>query len=349
MKRQTATTLVLGTLLSAGLVLTGCTGAPAPEDGDFSLEDASWDEIVEEANREGQVTLYLAMSNYEPRIDGFRAAYPDIELTIVREVSADLITKLLAERDADIAGGDVTMLSDYTFFANNEADLETAHAPSAELYRDIDPEGGENYFTTTAVPFTLLSNTEVLEEIGADPLETWEDALQPELQGLIGLTNPDITPVEVQFYSVLNENLGTDYLQALKDLGARIGETSGSLAQSVAAGDLAASFGGVTVTSAPLEEQGAPLDVQVQTDPAFVIGYATGIPNWTKHPAAAQVLLEWMISPEGQESQHEWGKSTSILPDLDIPLKLKIEKIYTGVLTDEQKAFHEDIWKPMFG
>ncbi|WP_026932248.1 ABC transporter substrate-binding protein [Glycomyces tenuis] len=333
---------------AAAVALTGC-GQENPA-ADVDLESMSWNEILKQAEKDGKVTLYLAMANYEDRVKlGFEKAHPDIDLTIVREPSGDLITRIQTEAGTNTDGADVAMLSDYRFFEDQSDLVAKAYGSSAKLYGDADPVGGDNYFTTAAVPFTIATNPEVIADAGAQPVERWEDILQPELEGLIGVTRPDITPIEVQFLFALQQELGAQFIEDLAGLSPRLGDSSGTLAQSVAAGELAVSLGGTTPTTATLIDEGAPVEAPVGTDPEVLIGYATGAISSSHRPAAAQVLLEWMISPEGQASQHEWGMSASVLPEVDNKLDVDTSVIYTGELTEEEQAFLDETWTPLFG
>lgn len=334
--------------LAATLSSCGNSGAVEASQGK-DLPD-SWAAIVKQAKKEGSVTLYLAEANFEDRVKvGFEKAYPDIHLTILRQPSGDLITKLGAEKMSGASGGDVVQLSDYGWFKDNEKDLAPAKGPSAHLYTDaVDPVGGENYITHNVVQMNIVSNPEVLKSVGAHPIKTWQDLLQPQLKGLVGLSNPTQLPIASQLFYVLNNELGPDFFNELSSNGARLGDSASTLYQSVAAGDLAAAIGGTSATAQPLVAAGAPIEEADPDDPAFVMGYATGIPNWTKHPAAAQVLLEWMISEAGQTSMNNWGVSGSVLPNIQGALQVPTNEIYTGDLTPEQQVYEKNVFMPMF-
>ncbi len=341
-----------GLALAAALSVVACSGSETTTaDPDFDVTTASWDEIVEQAEQEGEVTLYLALANYEDHLlEGFSEAYPDIELTIVREPSGDLITKALAERDSGSAGGDVVLLSDYRFFADNEGELAEPQGESNALYTDeLDPNGGDSYATVIGSPFGPVSNTEVLDSVGADPIEEYADLIQPELNGLIGITRPEITPVEVQFLYRLHQELGPQFLEDLAALGPHLGESSGTLVQSVAAGDLAVAIGGGPVNANIVKTQGAPVDAPVGQAPQFLIGYAAGVLDWSHHPAAAQVLYEWLISQDGQAYQHGWGLTASVLPEVPGEAGVSTDQIFTGQLSAEEEEFLSTTWADLFG
>lgn len=340
-KRTTRTimrTAAVGTAIA--LFLSGCaTASDPPPEADIS-GGTPWDTVLEQAKQEGSVTLYLGLANYEDRIsEGFSKAHPDIKLTIVRQPATTLITKLGAEKDAGSAGGDVTILSTYDWFEKNSADLLPLKGDSHSLYTpSTDPLAGENYHTDVVVSFVFTSNTELLSKIGAQPIKTWDDTLQPQLKGLIGMTRPDLIPVQVQHYYAVSQ-ARPDYLEKLSKLSPRLMDSSGTLGQAVAAGDLALGIGTTGPNVAPLLAAGAPIDVVTAEDPSFLIGYAAGIVKWSKHPAAAQVLTNWMLSKEGQEAQHNGGASASVLDAIPGELDVSTEKFSTGALSPEEEAF----------
>lgn len=349
-KRAIGTTARAAAVAAAmALILSGCGANSSTPPAEEIDSGTPWDAVVAQAKQEGSVTLYLGLANYEDRIsEGFSKAYPDINLTIVRQPSTTLITKLAAEKEAKSEGGDVAILGTYGWFDENKADLVPLTGDSQSLYTtSVDPLAGENYHTDVIVPFVFTSNTELLTKIGADPIETWDDTLQPQLKGLVGMTRPDLIPVQVQHYFAVDQ-ARPDYLEKLSKLSPRLMDSSGTLGQAVAAGDLALGIGTTAPNVAPLIAADAPINVVTATDPSFLIGYAAGIVSWSKHPAAAQVLTNWMLSEEGQQAQHNGGASASVLEGIPGELEVSTEKFSTGALSPEEEAFLPE-FKKLFG
>ena len=54
----------------------------------------------------------------------------------------------------------------------------------------------------------------------------------------------------------------------------------------------------------------------VMPKPAFGIGYGVGIVNWTKRPNAAQVLVDYLMSPRGQAAFIGKGEMAAVLPNI---------------------------------
>jgi iron(III) transport system substrate-binding protein len=339
--------------IGLALLVAACGGsggtsssAPAYKPG----PNVSWAATVKAADAEGQVTLYNAFSGYNDRVQvGFEKAYPDIKLTIVREATGDLITKMEAEKASDSAGADVALIGSQGFFTQNESSIVPLYGPAASLYKGTPyVSDGNRAFRALALPYTFTYNTAVLKKIGAHPITTWQDLLQPKLKGLIGIVDPADVPTILQMFEVLGKALGNSYLQKLAALKPQVASTIGTSVQDVAAGNLAVYIGGNAVTSAQLEASGAPLVDTVVSNPAFTSSGTVGIVSWAKHPAAAQVLENWMLSRAGQEAQHSWGKSASLLPDIQGSLNVQGQTLYDGTLTPADTSF-EAVFKKIFG
>jgi iron(III) transport system substrate-binding protein len=192
----------------------------------------------------------------------------------------------------------------------------------------------------------MVVNTEVVKQIGARPIKTYEDLLQPQLKGLIGISDPRIAAVILQRVTHESEVLGVDYMPKLAALTPRIYEALGAQVQAVASGDLAV---GMTVYSAALVEAikaGAPIEGVYPIPEAYI--YFQGIPKTAAHPAAAQVLQDWLLSKAGQQAQHEWGYTGSVLPDIKGAYAVKPGTVmFRGNLTAKDKDFQKT-WNQLF-
>lgn len=303
-------------------------------------EDEEWQQVLAAAEEEGRVVVYLALAGFEDRIRGpWQEAYPDIELEILREGTGSLITKLEQERDTNQPGGDVTIHSSRDWMDQNAGSFTPPAGPNVELWQDT-PHWYDSYFTSLLLAFNVGFNPNVIAEVGADPITDWEDLLQPELSGLLGLTRPDVSPVYLQHFWLLDEELGSDFTEALAAQNVRLYDSAGPLSQAVASGELAAGINLTPVQSGLLREEGAPIEIVESAEPAYTIGYWAAQMEWATNPNAAAVFMNWLMSVEGQEAISDWGYSSSPLPEItsDYPLPDDVE-VFDGILTPDQDAF----------
>jgi iron(III) transport system substrate-binding protein len=311
------------------------------------VSEEEWQTIVEAANAEGKVTVYSVMlpNQNEALEAGFEAAYPEIDMEVVR-VLGEMDSKLDAEKQTNAEGADVGAHVNYQWILNaaEAGDLTEMVGPDA---RGPDWEGTpwnvDGLYQYSA--FQLLGigcNTNLAETCPS----SYTDALQPEYQNLIGLVDPG-SPVVTDFTVFLREQLGEDGMEQLRDLDPVFYETAVPAQQGLAAGEVAITL----YATAQLEadaEAGAPVEFVVPT-PAWsppVISYILG---WGKHPNAAQVVLDYMATPDGQAAIAINGASAldgipGTLADID-----DVEPVDIAGVTAEWAAPYQAEWQDFFG
>src|SRR5690606_14432046 len=84
-------------------------------------------------------------------------------------------------------------------------------------------------------------------------------------------------------------------------------------AQSVASGEVFVSAYTVPGAVLPLFNRNAPIKFVSGDVGAAVWG---GVPTWSKRPNAGRLLLDFMMSRDGQEALHGRGESASVLADI---------------------------------
>lgn len=344
---------VVITLLALVSMVAACgdnasDAADTPEDegtsstGADSGSDKEWDEIVEAAEQEGQVVLYMSPPGFEEVIQTeWAKAYPDIELELVREASGELITRMDQEKAAGSAGADVAFHATLEWFTDNEADLAPVTGPAVESWEGTDYDISDNkIFFPMLNPYVIGVNTDVIAEVGADPIVNWEDALQPELKGLVATSDIAISQGVTQFYYLIEQEI-PDYWDRFGALEPQLYESVNPAAQALAAGEFAISHHQSVSTLQPLKEQGAPIDWVIPADkPAMGTSYNLAALGWAEHPNAAQVLSNWLLSLEGQTLLHNTGTTASPVFDIEGQSPLPDGMVTVdGLLTEEQKAF----------
>lgn len=312
-------------------------------------QSVDWNQTVTKANAEGAVTVYLALPGIEKRItDGFAKRFPDIRVTIIRQPTGNLITRLQAESAAKAPGADVAIMSDKAYYDDNLNKFTPLRGNSVALYKNIAGSNKDGLIIPLiTMPFGIAYNPERIKQLGAHGIKSYEDLLQPQLKQSIGLTRSDITPVSLQWFYILNEKLGPDFLRRLAEQSPRLYPSVNPIMQAVGAGDLAAGLYAQPAAAGSVKDAGAPI-TDVYPSPKFVIVYYGAITDWAAHPAAAQVFMNWLASVDGQTALHSWGRTGSVLPDIkggrEVPSS---EDIFLGILTPEQKAF-STTWDKIF-
>ncbi|MGW5381150.1 ABC transporter substrate-binding protein [Nocardia sp. NPDC003963] len=298
-------------LLSLALALAGCGST-----GQVSRPVAgTWDEVVAAANTEGAVTIYSTQA--QPVLadleKAFESAYPQIDLTVVRGVDADLLSRVDAESRTGKGVGDIAVITDVSWMQQAEdTDLAVeVIGPSfaAPEYRRADSVIGGKFFLEGAVILGFGWNTDALPR----GIRTAEDLLDPALKGKVGIVTPATSPTYIDYYDHIEENYGgRDFLRRLAQNSPRIYPSTQPLGQALAAGEIVAAL--MCNPMLPERAAGAPVD---WTEGPHVWGarwYGLALGS-APHPNAAQVLADFMVSRPGQQATSPgYG---SALPGID--------------------------------
>jgi len=304
----------LAVVLVTGTAACGSSSDSGSKGGGGTKPTAgSWEEIEASANDEGKVTLYS--QQVLPILDEmektFEATYPDIDLEVVRGLPQDLIPKIEAERQTNKGIGDVYVNADAQWSATaDEGGFYTApEGPNFEAdgYDPDNVKGG--YFLSHAVVFGWSWNTELVP----DGIDSYEDLLDPSLSGgKVGVIEPGGQAL-TDFWLYLEDNLGEDFVDDLADQDPRVYGGGGPVQEALIAGEVSASlYAGAAVEDG--KAAGAPIEWKIPDNP-WGARYWGGVLSTAPHPNAAQVFVNWMVSPEGQEVVAKGNAST--LPDIE--------------------------------
>lgn len=281
------------------MVLAGCSSGGGAE----AELAGSWDEILAAANEEGTVTLYSTHSptNLEALKVAFEAEYPDITLTYVRGTDADILPKIEVENQTGTGVADVHMTTDAGWIMRSLDDPDYSTeivAPNLEN-PDFQSENsviGEKFFVTSATVFGLGWNTENVP----DGLTTPDDVLDPKFRGKVGIQNPNGIATYVDMYRTIDDDYGDGFVEGLAEVEPRIYASNVAVTQALASGEIwAAPMAGSTVLTE--KAKGAPVDFALPEKP-FGVPWYTHVLGSAPSPNAAQVLSNFLISPEGQEA-----------------------------------------------
>jgi len=296
-------------LLTCIFLAVGSNAALAQEpESSGPFDKVEWEHVLDAARKEGEVTIYTSNTPDVTAVlrSGFTKKYPDIQLFLTKAPQPSLEAKIEAERQTNAPGADLVTFAWDTWFEIN-VQQQAFIGPIGPSASSGDWTGNKyltaNYVTTNFVILGLGWNTSLVGR----PLKSYADFLRPELgNGKIGIIDLS-SPVQTDFYTFLEDNYGPEYLPKLASQRPRIYPAAPQLMQAVAAGEVSA---GNWVTGAILDEKnmGAPVAFAVP-NPAFSAPTNTAILMWAKHPNAAQVLMDYMMSRDGQEALAKGGAS----------------------------------------
>ena len=261
--------------------------------------------LIEGATREKEVVLYSAMivnQALRPLTAAFQKKYPSIKMTYWRGDSEEIAAKVSAEMRASRLVADIvegTGVGEILVQAGMAQPVWSPNLAAIPAER-LDPRG--LWMPTRMSYFGLAYNTRQVS--AADAPKTYEALLDPKWRGKMAwpLTSASAAPL---FVTNLRLAWGEDKALAyLKQLGQQKVVNFGSgnartLVDRVVAGEYAIAlqiFAHHPLISAG---KGAPVAAQLLPPVASAAGTST-IPKGARHPNAAMLLMDFMLSNEGQ-------------------------------------------------
>ena len=272
------------------------------------------------------LTVYTALETDQLKAyqEGFNKAYPDIELTWVRDSTGVITTKLLAEKANPKA--DVVMGVAATSMAIFDAEgMLVPYAPAglakiSPQYRDA--KNPPTWVGMDVWGATICFNTAEAAKKNIPKPETWKDLTKPVYKGQVVMPHPassgtgylDVTA----WLQVFGEQEGWKYMDGLHENVAQYMHSGSRPCAAAANGEYVV---GISFEYRANREkaQGKPIELIF---PKEGLGWdleATGIHKGTKNMAAAQKLADWSAS---EAAMALYAKNFAIvaIPSLSQPL-----------------------------
>ncbi len=270
----------------------------------------NWATVLDAAKKEGTVFFYSAQAVpvLQRLSDGFRKAYPTIKVEFTRMNSGPMIARLDQERTSGADGADVAMPTDYAWMRSRvkEGQLSRPIGPSMRDWpANFLHEG--HFVTGSYEPFVLAYNSKVVSR----PPRAYTDLLAAEFKGKLGIPEAPAAVI-IAWYDWLDKTQGMDFPSKIMAQDPKVFISSPPLAQAIASGEINASLLNNPSSMRALVDNGAPIAFNVP-DPAFAFANYVAAFRWSKRPNAGLVLLDWLMSRDGQAVWCGTGESASPL------------------------------------
>ena len=165
-----------------------------------------------------------------------------------------------------------------------------------------DPKG---YWTGTVLePYGIVYQPKLLQRLGVQPPQDWDDLLNPKLRGQVAQCAPTRSSSSHATYEVILQRDGDDKgWEFLKRLGANTGmftARSRDVPSVVAKGEFAVGF--AVPSYMAFEDRLAGFDLKyVAPKTAWITPEPMAILAGSRHPKAAKAFVEFMLSEPGQK------------------------------------------------
>lgn len=348
------------------LVASGCGsgggGEETPAEGEPLVlmdEEVADAELYTAAQQEGTITLYSALS--EARELAILERYEQdtgLSVDLVRLGGGRLYERVLSEHGAGQLGADVIRQTDIVLAQGYEE--AGVWEPYCHPFWDLsDPELQQpdcNYWTSQQPIYTIGYNTELVEE--ADAPQTWQDLLDPQWTGKIGLAHIGAGGSTWARDLYLREEYGVEYWEALAAQQPFITGAAGAVSEGNGRGEFPVAM--VLAGSQGIAQaEGAPLAIVLPEDGVVTYSQWLGLAADAEKPNAAKVFLNWNMSLAGQTAIAEAAGDYPVREDApgptagDVQLPPRSEvNLVTPELTEEYETRREEWqaeWFAIFG
>jgi iron(III) transport system substrate-binding protein len=263
-------------------------------------------ELYELAKKEGEVTWYTAHSNdttAQALGRDFEAAFPGIKANVVRTTAQVAYQRVTQELKAGAMQVDVLSSTDIGHYVSmKEKGLLERYVPDnasklIEVYKNYDPDG---YYTVTSAGLIAIGyNTAKLKE--ADAPKNWPDLLDPKWKDKIALGHPGFSGYVGTWVVTLKKLYGWQFFEKLAANKPQVGRSINDTVTMLNAGERLVAGSGPVGTAMESAGKGNPLAMTYPTDGTVLIIAPSGIMKGVKHPNAAKLFMEYLLSVEASQ------------------------------------------------
>lgn len=271
-------------------------------------EDPAWAKVIEAAKKEGAVNMYtwgwtgdigLAISR------AFEKKY-GIKVDLITGRGAEFLERIKTEtRMGNVVADGWEGASSHSENMKLAGLLEAV--PELPVLKDkgafsADPLtfSKEGYYLMENQFFLGMHVNTNLVKPGEEP-KAWADLLDPKWKGKIIISDP-VVSIASSYFAVLidKKRMSLDFLEKLGKQDLKFDPSTPGVANKLARGEAALGYFSTNETST-LAAEGAPIKIIDTREGVFANGLAFGKVKGGPHPNATRVLMNWLLTQEGQD------------------------------------------------
>jgi iron(III) transport system substrate-binding protein len=317
-----ATRISLAAALAlVALVVAGCPG-PRPVEvtigNGAESGQMTHDEIIAQARREGEVDWYTSLPERDanPIAAKFTAQYPFLTCRIVRESTFQISQRVWQEVSSAQPRADVLHVLDPGVFSKLEQSGRLYHYESSQA-RYLPPDyQSPGWWAACRAVVTVIA----LRKDDPTFVRAWSDLLNLPASVRIGIKDAETSGSAYATYYLLREKYGYSFWEKLAahqlrvyrselDMEAALRRREVDVLTGVMADTASAKASGMRIV---WPSDGAPLVL----GPVAILASAT-------HPNAAKLLVDFMLSDDGQALIRDQTGAYPVRPGLTPPPQLK--------------------------
>ncbi|MDO9360177.1 MAG: extracellular solute-binding protein [Polaromonas sp.] len=285
-------------------VQTGAALAASAGLGAIVPARAQDDELYAAAKKEGKLSLYWG--SYEQKTaeefrDAFKAKYPGIEVSLLRQASQTVYNRLRLELQNGVAECDSLGTTNILHFI----DLKKANALMAYEPRDARmlPAGVKNLDTDSTYTVGAISLTSINYQPAKVPRPpaSWMALLEDQWQGKITIGSPAASGDVASWVVAMRTKFGDDFLRRLAKQRPKIGQSNVDTVTDILSGERLVGAAAPFSYTLAQKAAGNPIDVVAPTDDLILNLGVMGIPKNAPHPNAAKLYHSFLYSKEASQ------------------------------------------------
>lgn len=319
---RTSSIAIAAGLAAAAIVLTSCSGSPQgdPTSSGSAPAATTLDELYKKATDAGQDTVLIygpGEAAFTPVYDEFTKKFPKIKVTSEFLFGGDLDARLQQEATTGQHAGDLVHLDDVVRYH----DMMEKFTPAGDLEL---PDGvklfdGQLYVPDLS-PYVFAYNADKLSEDQVP--SSWADVTSDKFSDLkIGMSDPtSLAATSTTLYLAYKHgSVDEDWFKALAAKKPTIYKSTSQMVTAIAGGEIdftpVAYYGFVLAQQA----QGANVKAVVPSDGVNLTNSPYGVLDGAPHDLAAQLLVSWLLSPEGQTAIASMAGEYPTMPGAPAP------------------------------
>lgn len=328
---------------AAILALTGCSSNSKPAETEATTVETTAAETTEaettaaaaeKKDASGTLTVYTSQpeADIQSLVEEYNKSCPDVKVEIFRSGTEEVVSKVLAEKEAGSVLADVLLVSDAATFESLKAKDILMSYESPEL-AEIDPsfyDADHTYTGTKIITTGIAVNTDLISNVP----ESLADLAKAEYKDELIMPSPLYSGAAAYNLGVITrtDGLGWEFYQGLKDNGVKVDKGNGAVRRQ----SLRVRNGlGLLVDYMAIRSRndGAPIEFVYPSEGSLCVTEPIGIVAGTKNEAAAESFVDFILSEDGQKATAEIGY-TPIRKGVAAPEGLKSADEITNLTYD---------------
>jgi iron(III) transport system substrate-binding protein len=289
-----------------------------------SVASAVTPELITAAKAEGKVAQYssndLTLATNLGK--AFEQKYPGITVQLERSGAERNYQRISQEYASNIHATDVITSSDLSYLISwKQSGMIVPYVPEETLSWPADARDPDGFYTKEIFSLMIPGyNTKLVKP--EDAPKSWTDLLDPKWRGKMAKAHPGYSGNIMTGTYTLSRVLGWEYFEKLGKQQVMQVQSATDPPYRVAQGERAVMADGSENAVFRIRKKGGPVEIIYPTEGSPVVPVGLAVMAAAPHPNAARLLVQFIVSAEGQQILADYG-GRSFKPGIATPPGLK--------------------------